>query len=74
MENLRPTTPQEVADTLAFALQFNGRKRVHTADGMMAQITAERLVESLTRSGFVLMRKPAAPAHSSSDFTGKLKE
>ena len=65
--HLRPATPEEIAQTLSFALQFEGRKRVHQADGLMAQITAERLVRHLERSGFVLMKKPAAPAPTVAD-------
>ena len=38
-------------------LRFNGRKRVQ-GDELMAKITAERLVEHLERSGFVVMKKP----------------
>jgi hypothetical protein len=34
---------------LSFAPRFNGFKRVHTADDLVAQITAERLVEHLAR-------------------------
>jgi hypothetical protein len=61
---LRPATAEEIEQTLAFALQFHGRKRVHHGDELMARITAERLVEHLERSGFVVMKKPplAAPA------------
>jgi hypothetical protein len=35
-----------------------GRRRVHDADDMMAQITAERIVQHLEASGFVLMKRP----------------
>ena len=56
--NLRSATPLELADALAFALRFSGRKRTHQADEFMAQITAERLVEHLQKSGFVVMKKP----------------
>ena len=41
--NLRPATRDELTQSLSFALRFNGRKRVHDADEMMARITAERL-------------------------------
>ncbi len=61
---LRPATAEDIAEALAFALQFDGRKRVHQADDFMARITAQRLVEHLERSGFVLMKKPPAPAPS----------
>ena len=61
---LRAATPQEIAETLAFALQYRGRKRVHDADGFAAQIAAERLVEHLRQSGFVVMKAPPAPPHS----------
>jgi hypothetical protein len=50
--DLRPT-PDEIAETLAFALRYRGRKRVFDADHTMARITADRLVQHLERSGFV---------------------
>ena len=62
---LRPATPEEIADSLAFSLRFEGRKRVHQADDMMARIVAVRLVRHLEASGFVLMKRPAAAAPSS---------
>ena len=65
-EDLRPATASEIADSLSFALRYDGRKRVHHADDVMARITADRLVEHLERSGFVVMKRPAAPAPSAS--------
>ena len=44
---LRSATVQEIADSLSFALLYDGRKRVHHADEFMARITAERLVQHL---------------------------
>ena len=61
---LRPATADEIAETLSFALRYDGRKRVHHADDAMARITAERLVRHLERSGFVLMKRPPAVAHT----------
>ena len=49
---------EDVADALAFALRFQGRKRVHNADELMSAIVAKRLVEHLERSGFVVMKRP----------------
>jgi hypothetical protein len=63
---LRPATPDEVAETLSFALLYDGRRRVHHADNTMARITAERLLRHLERSGFVVMKKPPAPPLQSS--------
>jgi hypothetical protein len=57
-DNLIPATPEDVAGALAFALCFSGRKRVHNADGFMAEIVARRLVEHLERSAFVVMKRP----------------
>jgi hypothetical protein len=37
-----------------------GAKRVHNGDEIMAAIVAKRVVEHLERSGFMVMRKPAA--------------
>jgi len=63
---LRPAQPGEIAEALAFALRYEGRKRVHQADDFMARITAERLVRHLERSGFVLMKAPGGAAPSTS--------
>lgn len=63
-KTLRPATAEEIADSLAFALRYEGRKRVNHADEMMARITADRLVRHLEGSGFVLMRQPAGRAPS----------
>jgi hypothetical protein len=63
-KKLTPADPADVANALAFAMRFNGRKRVHDADDMMAQIAAKRLVEHLALSGFVVMKKPPASLHS----------
>ena len=65
-DHLRPATASEIADSLSFALRYDGRKRVHHADDVMARITAERLVAHLERSGFVVMKRPATPALSAS--------
>jgi hypothetical protein len=46
-EALTPATADDVADALAFALRFQGRKRVHNADEIMSAIVAKRLVEHL---------------------------
>jgi hypothetical protein len=56
--SLRPATADEIAEALSFALRYQGRKRVNHADDMMARITAERLVQHLEASGFVLMKGP----------------
>ncbi len=64
---LRPASPGEFEDTLSHALRFLGRRRVHTADDIMARVTAERLAQLVNESGFVLMRRPAIAAPSTSD-------
>ena len=63
---LHPATIAELEDSLSFALRYAGRKRVHTADDVMARVTAERLVQHLQRCGYVLMPRstPAAPSTS----------
>ena len=60
VEKLTPADPGDLAAALAFALRFQGRKRVHNADELMAEIVAKRLVEHLERAGFVVMKR--APA------------
>ena len=63
-DKLTPASPEDIADALAFALRFEGRKRVHNADELMSEIVARRLVRHLERSGFVIMRKPPLGGHS----------
>jgi hypothetical protein len=57
-ENLTPATSEEIADAIAFALRYSGRKRVHDSSEMMAAIVAKRLAQHLERSGFVVMKRP----------------
>lgn len=63
---LRPATTGEIADSLSFALRYDGRRRVRHAEDAMARITAERLVRHLERSGYVLMKRSEGPAPSTS--------
>ena len=58
-DKLTPADPRDLADALAYALRFQGRKRVHNADEVMAEIVAKRLMEHLERGGFVIMKRPA---------------
>jgi hypothetical protein len=59
-EELTPADPQDLADSIAFALRFSGRKRVHDADAFMAKIAADRIVRHLETAGYVVMKKPPA--------------
>lgn len=61
---LRLADAADIADALMHALRYDGRRRVHDADELMARLVAERLVAHLERCGFVLCRRPDAPAHS----------
>jgi hypothetical protein len=63
---MRQATSDEIAETLSFALVHKGRRRVRDAERMMARIKAQRLVRHLERSGFVVMKKAPAAAHSAS--------
>jgi hypothetical protein len=60
-EKLSPADPSDIADSIAFALLFSGRKRVHDSDKYTAAIAANRIVRHLERAGFVVMKKPPAP-------------
>jgi hypothetical protein len=57
-DKLTPASRDDLVEALAFALRFQGRKRSHRADEIMAEIVAKRLVEHLERSGFVVMKSP----------------
>jgi hypothetical protein len=60
-EQLTPAKPDDIAEAIAFALRYSGRKRVNDAGEMMARIVAGRLVEALERAGFVIMQRPPVP-------------
>jgi hypothetical protein len=57
-QKLTPAVPADIAESVAFALLFSGRKRVHDSDQMMASIVAQRIVRHLENCGYVLMKKP----------------
>jgi hypothetical protein len=59
VDRLTPADPQDLADALAFALRFDGRRRKHDAAEMMARIVAKRPVKHLERLGFVVMKETA---------------
>ncbi|HKM62208.1 MAG TPA: hypothetical protein VJY39_06930 [Acidisphaera sp.] len=63
---LRPATPEEIAEALSFALRFKGRKPFPQSSSLMAQITAAHLVEHLQRCGFRFMKGPDAIAPNAS--------
>ena len=56
----REASVEEIVESLAFALRYEGRKRVDQADPTMAQIAAEHLRVWLEASGFVVMKRPTA--------------
>jgi hypothetical protein len=57
----------KVADALAYALRYDGNRRAHYADEVMARITAEHLIRHLAQAGFVLMRAPPGAAPTTAD-------
>jgi hypothetical protein len=62
-DKLAAAPPDDLANTIAFALRFEGRKRTHDADDIMARLVAKRLVEHLSRSGYVILKKPPGGGH-----------
>ena len=58
--DLKPATPEDLAEALAFALRYSGPKQVRDSGEIMAGIVSNRLVEHLERSGFVVMKRPPA--------------
>ena len=65
--------PADVADSIAFALRFNRRKRFHEGNKLMADITPDHIIRHLDNSGFVIMKKPPALGGGGNPgLTGKL--
>jgi hypothetical protein len=63
---LSPVDPDDLRQTLAFALTFDGRKRFRHADELAARITADHLARHIERCGFVVMRGAPRAGHSTS--------
>jgi hypothetical protein len=59
-ENLSPADPRDIATALALGLTSGRQLAKYQAAETMAKVVAERLVEHLDQSGFVVMRKPPA--------------
>ncbi len=57
-DKLTSADPSDLAAALAYALWFQGRKRVRNADEIMAEIVAQHLVEHLERACFVITKRP----------------
>ena len=51
---LTPAEPADVQDPLAFAMRFQGRKRMHTADETMARMTARAWSSTCVRADLSL--------------------
>jgi hypothetical protein len=57
-EKLTPADAGDITESVAFALLFSGKKRVHDSDRMTASIAAQRIVRHLDCCGFVVLKKP----------------
>jgi hypothetical protein len=68
-EKLTPADPADLAGSIVFALKFEGKKRWHDADELMAAIVAKRLIRHLERCGYVVMKRP--PATGAGDNPGR---
>ena len=60
-DTLHAASAEDLEWTLAHALQFDGRKHFKSSSEYMAKITAAHLADCLRKSGFVIMRRQAAP-------------
>jgi hypothetical protein len=61
-QKLTPAEPDDLANSLSFALRFEGRKSQHDSDRLNADIVAKRLVRYLDKD--VVMKKPPLGGHS----------
>jgi hypothetical protein len=63
-QKLTPAQPDDLANSLSFALRHEGRKSQHDSDRLNADIVAKRLVRHLDRAGYVVMKKSPLEGHS----------
>jgi hypothetical protein len=66
LADLTPASPEDLARSLAHALQFNGKKPYRASGGAMAEITADHLVKHLQMCGYVFMSKAGTSGGHSS--------
>jgi hypothetical protein len=59
-DKLMPADSSDLAQSISFALRFDGRKRFHRGDEFMANLTADHIVRYLEKAGYVIMKKPPA--------------
>ena len=65
LPDLIPAPPEEVAEALSYALRYDERgKPSRRSWDFAAHLAAERLMEHLRRSGFVIMRTRPGRPHS----------
>jgi hypothetical protein len=57
-DKLTPADPSDLADAIAFAVIFSGRKRVHDSDRFMARVAGDRIRRHLENFGYVVLKKP----------------
>jgi hypothetical protein len=62
-QKLTLATADDLAQSLSFALRFEGRKSQHDSDRLNADIVAKRLVRYLDKAGYVVMKKPPLGGH-----------
>jgi hypothetical protein len=62
-QKLTLAEPDDLANSLSFALRFEGRKSKHDSDRLNADIVAQRLVRYLDKAGYVVMKKPPLGGH-----------
>ena len=70
-DRLAPASPDDLADALAFALRFEGRKQKHDAAEMMSTIVAREIVDHLERAGFNILQRPPIGGAASIGFGHK---
>jgi hypothetical protein len=57
-DKLTSADPSDLADAIAFAVIFSGRKRVHDRDRFTARIAGDRTRRHLENAGYVVLKKP----------------
>ncbi len=68
---LRAAAADDVLSALEFGMTYSrGKSRSRAADEIARKTVAQMIYDHLILAGFVVMKKPAAPAHSTGRFMG----
>jgi hypothetical protein len=67
ISRLVPVDPDDIRQSTAHGLRYDGRKRMRHADDSLAAIAADHLVRFLEARGYVVLKRPPSPTDTATE-------